>query len=225
MNIQQLLKYDGDLFLIRYNKLLSFTFRLLTIREFALLNSLMKNGTHPYFVFEEAFNLATIEDYKYLSNNIPAGYIISTGNLILTMSGANEGKDFLFTIAKVREEKPYDSLLEHIKTTIYYAFNNLDPLRINNLTEKQLINLFVEAENFLRKTKENFQPLDLQKIYNEMYNEKPAKESKRIHVSENEFLERQLDPYELQQAENQMYTEQKNKLSKEMLRELDNRRK
>ena len=44
------------------------------------------------------------------------------------MSGANEGKDFLYSIAETRKEKPFDSLLEHIKTTIYYAFKTLTPL-------------------------------------------------------------------------------------------------
>lgn len=225
MNIKQLLEYDGDLYIIKFNDYVSFTFRLLSLREFSLLSSLMKNGMHPYFVYEEAFNLGSIEDLKYLNLSIPAGYIISTGNLILTMSGANEGKDFLYSIAETRKEKPFDSLLEHIKTTIYYAFKTLTPLEINKLTEKQLINLFVEAENYLRKTKENFQPLDLQKIYDEMYNEKPVNKPQRIHVNENEFLERELDPYDLQQAENEMYNEHKQKLSKELLRELDNRRK
>ena len=67
--------------------------------------------------------------------------------------------------------------------------------------------------------------MDLQKIYDEMYNEKPVNKPQRIHVNENEFLERELDPYDLQQAENEMYNEHKQKLSKELLRELDNRRK
>jgi len=219
MNIKKVLEYNTDLYSTKYSDIISFEFRLLTIKEFNLFNKLLVGGIHEYLLYEEIFELCYIGEYRYLPTNLPIGYIITTGNLIYKLSGANSSDNFLFKIAEQRKEQNPNSLLEHMKAVIHLAFSSISPMQIDNMTENELIKIFVSAENLLSKKNENFNRLDLKKIYDEINGivEKPKKE----YQSDNEMLEKELGYWNLQEAEEKFIQEQK--LSKEVLEALDRR--
>jgi hypothetical protein len=219
MNIKKVLEYNTELYSTKYSDTLSFEFRLLKIKEFNLFNKLLVGGIHEYLLYEEIFELCYIGKYKYLPNDLAVGYIITTGNLIYNLSGANSSDNFLFKIAEQRKEQNPNSLLEHMKAVIYLAFSSISPIEIENMTENELIKLFVSAENLLSKKNENFIRIDLKKIYEELNGivDKPKKE----YHSDNEMLEKELGYWNLQEAEEKFIQEQK--LSKEVLQALDRR--
>lgn len=221
MNIKKVLEYNTELYSIGYSNTLSFEFRLLKIKEFNLFNKLLVGGIHEYLIYEEIFDICYIGNYRYLSDSIPIGYIITTGSLIYNLSGADSSDNFLFKIAEQRKEQNPNSLLEHMKGIIYIAFSSISPKDIDEMTENQLIKTFVSAENVLAKQNENFVRIDLKKIYDELNGivDKPKKE----YVSDNEMLEKELGYWNLQEAENKLIQEEKQKLSKEVLRSLDRR--
>lgn len=219
MNIKKVLEYNTELYSTKYSDTLSFEFRLLKIKEFNLFNKLLVGGIHEYLLYEEIFELCYIGKYKYLPNDLAVGYIITTGNLIYNLSGANSSDNFLFKIAEQRKEQNPNSLLEHMKAVIYLAFSSISPIEIENMTENELIKLFVSAENLLSKKNENFIRIDLKKIYEELNGivDKPKKE----YHSDNEMLEKELGYWNVQEAEEKFIQEQK--LSKEVLQTLDRR--
>ncbi len=219
MNIKKVLEYNTDLYSTKYSDIISFEFRLLTIKEFNLFNKLLVGGIHEYLLYEEIFELCYIGEYRYLPTSLPIGYVITTGNLIYKLSGADSSDNFLFKIAEQRKEQNPNSLLEHMKAVIHLAFSSISPMQIDDMTENELIKIFVSAENLLSKKNENFNRLDLKKIYDEINGivEKPKKE----YQSDNEMLEKELGYWNLQEAEEKFIQEQK--LSKEVLEALDRR--
>jgi hypothetical protein len=221
MNIKKVLEYNTELYSIGYSNTLSFEFRLLKIKEFNLFNKLLTGGIHEYLIYEEIFEICYIGNYKYLPNSLSIGYIITTGNLIYNLSGADSSDNFLFKIAEERKEQNPNSLLEHMKAVICIAFSSISPLEIDQMTENQLIKIFVSAENVLSKQNESFVRIDLKKIYDELNAivDKPKKE----YVSDNEMLEKEIGYWNLKEAEDKFINDEKQKISKEVLQSLDRR--
>lgn len=227
MLLQEVVSSKNELFIINFNNL-SFTFRLLTLGEFERFNKLL-NGEiiATAFLYEEIFNLCTENKYIDLNLKVPVGPIISTGNLIYTMSGNKEGKEFLLEVAETRKNINSESLFEHMRITILTAFTSYTPRDIKSMTEKEFIETFVMAENKLSKTLQGFQRIDLKAIYDELYNpskekEKP-KEKEVIHNVEK--MEEEIGYWEVQEAEQRFIQEEKERLTREHLRKLDARKK
>lgn len=235
MKLRRALELNSELYRIVFDDYLSFDFKLLKIKEFNFFNKLIKAGRiPPFFIYEEVFDTCYLGEVGLLNNNIPAGYIISTGALIFELSGAKSGEEFLLEIAKERQEKSPDSLYEHMKSTIFYAFSSMVPKDIEEMTEKQFISNFVSAENKLSKSVPGYQRMDLKKIYEELYGkieepdaEETKKETPQQEVAFNPmYEEQQLGYWEVQEAQQKFIEEERARLSKEaMARKLDARKK
>ena len=227
MQLQEIISSKNELFVINFNSL-SFTFRLLTLGEFERFNKLL-NGEiiAAAFLHEEIFNLCTNNKYLNLNLKIPIGPIVSTGNLIYTMSGNKEGKDFLLDVAETRKNINSESLFEHMRITILTAFTSYTPRDIKSMTEKEFIESFVMAENKLSKTLQGFQRIDLKAIYDQLYNPKSkAEKPKEKEVIHNvEKMEQEIGYWEVQEAEQKFIEEEKERLTREHLRKLDRRKK
>lgn len=235
MKLRRALELNSELYRIVFDDYLSFDFKLLKIKEFNFFNKLIKAGKiPPFFIYEEVFDTCYLGEVELLNNNIPAGYIISTGALIFELSGAKSGEEFLLEIAKERQEKSPDSLYEHMKSTIFYAFSSIVPKDIEEMTEKQFISNFVSAENKLMKSVPGYQRIDLKKIYEELYGkieevgvEEIKREAPEQEVAFNPmYEEQQLGYWEVQEAQQKFIEEERARLSKEaMARKLDARKK
>tara|TARA_Y100000310_G_scaffold109311_2_gene107754 strand:+ start:821 stop:1522 length:702 start_codon:yes stop_codon:yes gene_type:complete len=233
MDLKKVLESDCDLYSIILDDYCTFEFRLLKIKEFNLFNKLLNGNIPAFILYEEIFNICYLSDAKYLSNTLPAGYAITTGQMIYTLSGGNTGEDFLISIAKEREANPLNSIYEHMRCTIFSSFHSITPVMIENMTEKQFIKNFVAAENLLSKSRPEFKRLDLEKIYKEIYNiEEPKKPNEtvkdNIYINDAVSLEKELGYWDVQDAEQRFLKEEvarmnKEKLSKSDLQSLDRR--
>ena len=225
MNLKKVLESDCDLYSIAFDDFCTFEFRLLKIKEFNLFNKLLTNGIPPYILYDEIFDICFLGKANHLPDELPAGYIISTGELIYKMSGDNSGEEFLLAIANERKNNPLDSIYEYMRCTIFSAFSAIKPKDIEEMTEKQFIKNFVAAENLLSKTKQGFERINLENIYKEMYNiedeDSKAKieetQSEMHYVNDSELLEKELGYWEVQQAEQDFLKEEMSKINKERL--------
>lgn len=213
MNIKKVLEYDQELYSIQFENNLSFEFRLLKIKEFNLFAKLLKGGTlPPFFVYEEIFNLCFVGAIEFLPKNLPIGYIISTGELIHNMSGGESGVEFLMNIAEERQAAPLNSMYEHMKSTIFWAFSSLCLKDIEVMTEKEFIRNFVSAENLLSKTKAEFKPLDLKAIYDELFGEKEPENKPAQVVHDVGRMEQELGHWNVKEAEDRFIEEEINRI-------------
>ena len=231
MQIKKILESKIDIYNISFDEYLSFQFRLLTLREFGLLSKMLKGGAlPPFFIYEEVFNICYLGKVKFLSNNIPIGYLISCGELIYNLSGNTSAEDFLMSIAKMREEIPSQSMYEHMKVVIFTAFSKYIPEDIESMTEKQFIKTFVLAENVLSNTKQGFQRINLKEIYDELTGNKEKPEETKVEYAHDiHSLESQLGHWDVHDAEQQFLKEELEKakeaaLTKAQLKKLDTRR-
>lgn len=225
MSFLRALEYDSELYSTTYDEI-TFQYRLLSIREYNYFNKVIKGGAMPpIFIYEEIFKLCSINAVEYYPKDVAYGYVITTGNLIYELSGGKELKDFLLDVANERKAAPADSILEHMKSIIYTAFSSLSPKDIDNLTEKQFIKYFVQAENKLVKTINGFQRIDLKSIYEEVYekkNDKPAEQKSEVVHNVNR-MEQELGYWEVKEAEERFIAEEKARLTREHLAKLDQR--
>jgi hypothetical protein len=210
MNIKKVLEYNQELYSIQFEESLSFEFRLLKIKEFNLFAKLLKGGSlPPFFVYEEIFNLCFVGALEFLPRNVPIGYIISTGELIYQMSGGESGVEFLLTIANERQAAPLNSIYEHMKSTIFWAFSSICLKDIEQMTEREFIRNFVAAENLLSKTKPEYTPLDLKAIYDELFGEKEEVEEKKPQVVHDVGrMEQELGYWNVKEAEDKFIEEE-----------------
>ncbi len=209
MNIKKALEYDQELYSIKFSELVSFEFKLLKIKEFNLFDKLLKGGNMPpFFIYEEIFNLCFIGNLGFLPKTLPIGYIITTGQLIHKLSGGDSGEEFLLNIARERQRQPANSIYEHMKSVILWAFSAISLKDIENMTEKEFIRNFVTAENLLIKTKPDYKLLDLKKIHEEIFEtatpEKPTTEARHDHQA----MEQELGYWEVKEAEDKFIQEE-----------------
>jgi len=129
-------------------------------------------------------------------------------------------------VAERRNEHLPDSIFEHMKSIIFTAFNSLVLKDIEEMTEKEFIRNFVAAENKLIKTMQGYQPLDLKKIYDELYEtKKPDVEKENKVVHNVNAMEQEIGYWEVKEAEQKFIEEEKQRLQKEHLAALDKRNK
>ena len=209
MNIKKVLEHNQELYSIKFEENISFEFRLLKIREFNLFNKILAGGIlPPFLIYEEIFELCFIGAIKFLSPRIPVGYVITTGELIYQLSGGESGVEFLLNIAKERQACPSDSIYEHMKSVIFWAFSSLSLRDIDNMTEKELIRNFVAAENLLIKTKPEYKQLDLKAIYDELFGEKPKAHTASEAVHDHKKMEQELGYWGVKEAEDRFVKEE-----------------
>lgn len=227
MDLKRVLESNYELYNIAFDENLSFQFRVLSIKEYNLINKMLTGGNiPPFFIYEEIFNMCFLGRVEFIPNIVPFGYIVSTGELIYTLSGKKKIEDFLIEIAEERNQHPPDSIFEHMKCIIFTAFPSLNLKSLENMTEKEFIRNFVAAENTLSKTKQGFSRIDLAAIYNEIKGIKPeTKEVVHERVFDAGAVEKELGYWETKEAEERFLKEeiQKIKLSKEDLKNLDKR--
>jgi hypothetical protein len=215
MNIKKVLEHNQELYSIRFDDYVSFEFKLLKIKEFNLFNKVLAGGNiPPFLIYEEIFNLCYIGAVEYLPKNIPIGYIISTGQLIYQMSGGESGVEFLFNIAEERQRCPGNSIYEHMKSVIFWAFSSICLKDIDQMTEKEFIRNFVAAENLLIKTKPEYTQLDLKSIYDELFGEKPKTKEKPEVVHDVSRMEQELGYWNVKDAEERFMQEEIERIKK-----------
>lgn len=140
----------------------SFTWRLLTMKEYKVFSTLRDQGVyHEYEIYSRVFDRCYVGEARAINGNLPAGIFMSIGRLIMYLSGdcAGEERD---EIEAARSQYNLVGVLEVVKRVILIAFP-YKPDELETWTRRKLMRIFVEAEAVLQN-RDGYTPLDTSKI-------------------------------------------------------------
>lgn len=191
----------------------SYTFRLLTLKEYRIFMGLRRGGVFTeQMLAYEAFKRCFVGNVELLDGNLPAGIPISIGSLILYWSGDCQYDTLIQDISAARENYNFQDVYEVMKRICIVAFE-YSPEEIEGWTRPTLLKRFVEAEAMLVfKMPNQYTPLDLKKI--QFGGEKVARQTIDIEA-ENRALGRATTAKEAKEARD---------LTREELRSIRNKR-
>lgn len=177
MDIDLLIESDG-LYVTTLPDGASFTWRLLSIKEYRVFSTLRDQGIMSEFqVYDQAFNRCFVGDSRAINGNLPAGIFLSIGELIMYLSGdctGEEGQE----IDAARAAYSDTSVTEVMKRVILMAFPSYVPDVFESWTRTKLTRTFVTAEAILQN-KSEYQPMDTSKI---MSPAEAAKQSRKANM-------------------------------------------
>lgn len=152
----------------------SFKWRLLTMKEYKAFRAIRGPGMlHPHIVHEKVFERCYIGHYDLISGDIPAGWTISLGELIMHMSGDTSGISDRMDLENAR--KFSNSFLEYMKRVILRAFPSYTLETFDGWSRKKLFDRFVFAENLLHENGSGYKPIELKDILTPEEHEKRSK--------------------------------------------------
>lgn len=141
-----------------------FVYRLLSLKEYERIKVLRASGqlvgwSLASFVFQRCY----LGNYDLIPGNLPAGYEITLGNLILWLSGDCEAETLVEDLAILRDQYKGDSLNEYMKRIVLIACPAYKIEEINEWNRLKLLENFVIAETILAN-RGGYTPIDLRKI-------------------------------------------------------------
>lgn len=140
----------------------SFTWRLLTLKEYKVFSTLRAQGVYNDLqLYYEVFDRCYIGEPMAINGNIRAGIFLSIGQLIMYLSG-DSGATEAEEIEAARAGYHTAGVLEVMKRVVIMAFS-YRPEELEKWTRRKLFRMFVEAEALLQNTSE-YMPLDTSKI-------------------------------------------------------------
>lgn len=164
VNIDELIESDG-LYHTRFSEAYAFDWRLLTLKEYKVFRSLRDNGILPAFsVYQKVFERCYVRKLQFFNQRIPAGMLITVGELIMWLSGDCELTTLKDDIYIAREVYPSDSVTERMKQVIFTAFPSYRIEEVEAWTRSRLIHNFVVSEHVLMQRGFQYEPLDIDEI-------------------------------------------------------------
>lgn len=225
LNIDQMVEGVG-FYLTTFPTGQSFTWRLLTLKEYKVFSSLRTNNIlSPLEIYIKVFERCYVGEPEVISGKTPAGIFISIGQLIMWLSGDGVGNE-AEEIADARSRYPVDSVLELMKRIILLAFP-YKPEELENWTRPYLIDRFVLAEAVLINSDKGYVPLDLKNVMTPA--QAAAQKNKQVidfrrenREYDKEFTnESRSHPTDLHPAELQKRLNKTDKLNAEQLRQVE----
>lgn len=217
MNIDTILETDGNVYqTIIPDQGLSFSYRLLTMKEYKVFRGLRDGGVaDPYSIADMVFERCFIGEVGLISVDIPAGITISIGNAIMYLSGDCDDITLKDDIRRVRQLHPRDTVFEHMRAVICTAFNYKIE-EIESWSRPEFFRRFAIAENVLGKQNPEFVPLNLGDIKTQ---EELAKQANNPNgnidfAKENRELGQHVGRLDQEQANIQLTKEQLSRLSR-----------
>ena len=221
VDIDLLVESDG-LYMTTLPSGVSFTWRLLTLKEYSVFSGLREAGVLGEIqLHSDVFVRCYVGDHRAINGNLPAGIFLSLGRLIMYLSGDRAGSE-AEEINAARSTYRADSVLELMKRVVIMAFA-YQPHEIELWTRAKLTRNFVLAEAVLQN-KTDYQPIDTSKI---MSPGQAAVQRKKDHINyelENSELNKQsLSGEHILDQHPSALTDKSSGLSKKRLRWLDKR--
>jgi len=138
----------------------SFTWRLLTLKEYKVFRGLRESGAlHPYSVHMKVFDRCYTGISDLVDPMLPAGLFISIGQLIMWWSGDCAGETQKDDILAARAAYPADSVHEHMKRVIFLAFPSYTLEDVELWTRPELLRKFTISESVLVNRGIGYEPL------------------------------------------------------------------
>lgn len=216
---------SGKLFRTEYHDGKGFTYRLLTLKEYSAYRSLIDSGRElPIQVWVDVFKRCLVGDPALLSGRVPLGMYANIGQLIMWLSGDSAGETIKNDIIVARSMYDAESVLEHMKRTIWAAFPSYKIEDLEDWTRIQVLERFAVAEAVLITRIPEYKPLDVSEIVTagEAQQTEQKQTMQRVDMAmENNEIIQNTSSWERQEAMDKMAS---NKLSAKQARALDRRR-
>ena len=140
----------------------SFTWRLLSLKEYKVFSTLRQQGIwHEYQLYSKVFDRCYVGDPRAINGNLPAGVFFSIGQLVMYLSGDCAGEE-AEEINAARSSYSQAGVLEVVRRIVLMAFP-YKPDELELWTRRKLMRIFVEAEAVLQN-RGGYEPLDTSKI-------------------------------------------------------------
>lgn len=176
LDVDTLLESDG-LFMTSMPDGRSYTWRLLTLKEYRIFRALRETRTlSAYQVHDKVFDRCYLGNPHMIDGDTPAGYTMSVGELIMWLSGDGAATGDKEDLEATRAAYPADTLHEHMKRTCLRAFPAYRIEDLEKWTRPMLLQRFVCAESMLVEGGTGYQPIELKNI---MSADQKAKSQKR----------------------------------------------
>lgn len=217
MDIDTILEADGKIYKTWIPGCeISFSYRLLSLREYRVFKGLRDAGLGtPYSIAEKVFERCFIGEAALIPNDIPAGLTISIGQLILYLSGDCDDLTLKEDINKLRKLNPSNTVFEHMRAVICTAFSyKIED--IESWTRPEFLKKFIIAENILSKRNPDFVQLSLDSIktQEELDMQANTKVSNIDFKKENRLLTSAVGKLEQEEAQIELTKKQLATLSK-----------
>jgi hypothetical protein len=165
-------------------------------------------------VFERCF----LGEIGFLSENLPAGILVSIGNLIMWLSGDCDNVTLMEDLERHQSMSPNNTVFAYIQAVIATVFPAYSLEDIESWDRESLLRRFTIAENILEKQREGYTRLKLERADSK----KNKSSSSGINFEkENRALRSHQNPIDVEETQNKLRQEQ---LSREQLSKLNNRR-
>jgi len=202
MNVDAILDADGNVYRTHipdYN--VSFSYRLLTLKEYKVFRSIRDGGlVSPFTIAESVFERCYIGNYNALPDTLPAGIAISIGNLVMYLSGDCDSDSLVHDIAAMRTVYPQDTVFEYMRAAILSVFKyTLDEM--DAWDRMTLLKHFAVAENVLSKQRPDYERLNLKEIKSSEDMQRQPSGPDINFKKENAHIRRAMGPLALEEAE------------------------
>lgn len=187
-------------------------YRLLSLKEYNVFKTLVINRVLSeedchMKVFERCF----LGQSFMLSEDLPAGILISIGKLIMWLSGDSDAGTLLNDINRHREMNPSGSVFSYMQAAIFTALPIYSVEDLESWDREKLLKIFTIAENILEKQREGYSRLELEL-------QEPGKKQKPSHGidfdKENKLLNRHQNQFDIEETENKLNKEQLQRLER-----------
>ena len=225
MDIDTLVESGGRLYRTTFPELgISFSYRLLTMKEYKVFVKLRDGGVLPPLVLaEEVFNRCYLGTASLISKELPAGVTVSVGQLVMWLSGDCEQDTLKQDIKIARQSNPPDTVLNHMMAVINMAFSAYSLEDMGAWTRPELLEKFTIAENILGLQNPEFQRMQLKDIKTpEEMAEMKAKKKNKGPVdfnADNRAIQKAMGPHLIEENGHRSST-----LTKQQVQELSRRR-
>lgn len=165
IDIDALIEGNGGLFQTLFPDGVLFRWRLLTLKEYRVFARLRDNGIlQPMQLHSAVFDRCYLGDPNLINGNVPAGYEVSLGQLIMHLSGDPSGQEG-DEIEAARAGYASNSVHELTKRVVLLAFPSYTLEDIEEWTKPELLRKFTIAESVLVNRGIGYELLDTSKIY------------------------------------------------------------
>lgn len=211
--IDEILEADGNIYqTIMPNGRESFRYRLLTLKEYKVHRLLIDNSIlSEEDCFMKVFERCFLGQSFLLSDDLPAGILISIGRLIMWMSGDSDGQTLIHDIERHKAMNPTTSVYAYMQAAILTAMPSYTVESLENWDREKLLKIFTISENVLEKQREGYTRLALEI-------QEPGKRKKPAHgidfEKENRAIRKHQNPMDIEQTEQNLNKEQLQKLER-----------
>jgi hypothetical protein len=221
MDINAILEANGNLFQTSFPESnISFTYRILTLKEYKVFKGLRDGGVLPeHLVSEMIFDRCYVGNPDLLSPDLPAGITTTIGNLIMHVSGDCDQETLKEDLYAARQINEANTVYEYMRSAIITAFPAYTIENMDDWTRRQFLQNFTIAENVLSKQNPEYKILDINEIKTSEEIEKEKKKTQNHNIDfkkQNREIKHEMGPW----AEEEYEKYRSKKLSPEQLTRL-----